>query len=477
LFRDLPENLLSTLERRVGHGLNRDGESKRIKTTFAPQVRTAVIVPGSDYKRLKISKLLYHFRTVEHRPKNKHEGIGYHGEISALPYTRLILPKALQMPHPQAPRVLLLIPHLGGGGAEQVIALLAQALPREKYELHLGLITQASAPGISIPPWVTTHALGASRVRSAAFRLLRLVRRLRPRVILSGMFHLNFLVLLLRPLFPRTTRVLVRQNGTISAALAFGGLPVYTRLLYWLLYRRADLVICQTAAMAGDLAHELALQENRLVVLPNPVHVHKIRTAYNQIANHSNGPGPHLLSVGRLSREKGFDLLLEAFAGVRRRFPSAHLVIAGKGPEEAALKALCRELGIELSVRFAGHVDDPATLFSNSTVFVLPSRHEGLPNALLEAAAGGLPIVALPASGGVVDLLRGQPGVWLAPEISSLALATSLFAALHALRPGERFTHPFVEEFSVDRSVHAYEGLIDAMLLNAKIREMKVCAT
>ena len=114
-------------------------------------------------------------------------------------------------------------------------------------------------------------------MRAGAFRLLRLVRRVKPGLILSGIFHLNFLVLLLRPFFPYGTRVLVRQNGTVSSALAFGGLPWTTRLLYRLLYRRADRVICQTQAMAEDLAQELGLPEDRLAVLPNPVDVEEIR--------------------------------------------------------------------------------------------------------------------------------------------------------------------------------------------------------
>jgi len=70
----------------------------------------------------------------------------------------------------------------------------------------------------------------------------------------------------------------------------------------------------------------------------------------------------------------------------------------------------------------------------------------------------------LPACGGVVELLSGQPGVWLAPEISAEALATSLLAALGSLRPKERFAHPFVEEFRIDRAIGAYEKLIDATL-------------
>jgi glycosyltransferase involved in cell wall biosynthesis len=371
----------------------------------------------------------------------------------------------------ERPRILLLVPHLGGGGAEQVIALLARGLSREKYELHLGLITQADTGPEKVPSWVRIHALGAPRVRSGAFRLLQLIRRLKPDALLSGMFHLNFLVLLLRPLFPSGTRVLVRQNGTVSAALAFGNLPAYTRLLYRLLYRHADSVICQTPAMARDLAAELAIEENRLTVLPNPLDVDAIRSAIAKSPDTWTGPGPHLLAVGRLSREKGFDLLLRALAIVREQIPYAGLAIAGAGPEEAALKAQCRDLGLEGAVRFAGRVDHPAAYFPGASAFVLSSRHEGLPNALLEAAAGGLPIVALPASQGVVDLLRGRPGVWLATIVSADALASSLIEALESLSPGQRFDHPFIDPFRIDRAIRAYEDLIDAVLPGRKVPE------
>jgi glycosyltransferase involved in cell wall biosynthesis len=343
----------------------------------------------------------------------------------------------------QRPRVLLLIPHLGGGGAEQVTALLARGLSREKYELHLGLITQGDVGKEELPTRVGLHALGAKRVRTGALSLLRLVWRLKPDLILSGMAHLNFLVLLLRHFSPPGTRVLVRQNGTVSASLAFGDLPGYTRLFYRLLYLHADRVICQTPAMAKDLAGQLGIAEARLAVLPNPVNVDGIRNATGE--DLWGGPGPHLLAVGRLSREKGFDLLLLALGTVRERFPHADLTIAGAGPEEKALKAQCRKLGLDAAVRFAGYIERPSAYFPGATAFVLSSRHEGLPNALLEAAAGGLPIVALPASEGVVELLRDQPGSWLAKETSAAALAECLLAAL-------------------ERAIQAYEALIDETL-------------
>ena len=349
-------------------------------------------------------------------------------------------------------RILLLIPHLGGGGAEQVTALLARGLSREKYDVHLGLVTglvtgldtRSLAAGVALPPWVAVHALGASRVRAGAFRLLRLVRRLKPDVILSGIAHLNFLVLLLRPFFPKSTRVLVRQNGTVSSSLAYGGLPRYTRLLYRLLYRHADRVICQSRAMAEDLAGELQLEAETIAVLPNPVDLAGIldgvRSAKNGPAQWT-GPGPHLLAVGRLSHEKGFDLLLQAFSSVRRQFPNADLLIAGAGAEESELKTQCLSLGLQAAVRFAGHLDNPYACFPGATLFVLSSRHEGMPNALLEAAAAGLPIVALPSSGGVIGLLRDRPDAWLASEISAAALADSLLAALRVLHPAQLRTH------------------------------------
>ena len=368
----------------------------------------------------------------------------------------------------QRPIVLLLIPHLGGGGAEQVTALLARNLSEEKYELHLGLMTQADGGAEPLPPWVTVHGFNAHRVRACAFRLLRLVWRIRPEVIVSGMAHLNFLVLLLRPLLPRQTRIVVRQNSTVSSALAFGDLPAWTGLMYCVLYRQANRVICQSRAMAEDICREIDIPNERLAVLANPVEVDAIREAAQHTVNHRTGPGTHLLALGRLSREKGFDLLLHAFAIVRERFPDARLDLAGEGPQANTLRTQCHALGLDVAVRFLGQVEVPAAIFSGASVFVLPSRHEGLPNALLEAAASGLPIVAMPASGGVVELLSDEPGVWLAREVSGAALAESLAVALAALQPGERFSHAWIEPFRIEHAIQDYEGLIDEVLMERR---------
>jgi glycosyltransferase involved in cell wall biosynthesis len=357
---------------------------------------------------------------------------------------------------------LLLIPHLGGGGAERVTALLTRGLSPDKYEIHLGLMTKPACPSECLPAFATVHSLGAHRVRSAALPLLRLVRSLKPDVILSGMAHLNFLVLLLRPFFPRKTRVLVRQNSTASSSLP--QLPRYTGFLYRLLYPSADRIVCQTDAMADDLTRQSGIKPSRMQVLFNPVDTDAIHALINCNPTQWFGPGPHLLAIGRLSREKGFDLLLQAFSSLRLKFPCADLTIVGEGPEESALKTMRRTLRLETSVRFPGYVLHPESYFPGAALFVLSSRHEGLPNALLEAAAGGLPIVGLPASEGVARLLDGQRGTWMANQVSSKALIDVLLRALQSISSGQRFEHRWVEPFCMDSAIKGYESLIDETL-------------
>jgi glycosyltransferase involved in cell wall biosynthesis len=364
----------------------------------------------------------------------------------------------------QRAKVLLLIPHLGGGGAERVIATLARCLNPQKYEVHLGLATQSTQEAQSLAQLKIVHALGSRRVRYSGWKILQLVWRVRPAVILSGMAHLNVLVLALRPFFPSRTRVVVRQNGAPSATLAPWGNSHLVSRIYCAAYNRADTVICQTRQMAEELQCELGMNSAKMVVLFNPVDIQGIGASATATPPVLTSPGPRLLAIARLAPEKGIDLLLEAFAGVRRRFPAADLEIAGSGSCEPALRIQCKTLGIEEQVRFLGNVAEPASLFHRSSLFVLSSRQEAMPNALLEAAAAGLPIVALPASPGLTALLRGQSGIWLASEISAKALENALYDALSSIHAGQRFQHSWIEAFDLKNAIPAYENVIDRAL-------------
>jgi len=364
---------------------------------------------------------------------------------------------------------MLLIPHLGGGGAERVTTLLTRHLDRTRFEIDLIIFTKDKSGAQPPPVWVRVTRFETRRVRHALPHLIRVIHTRQPDVILSGMAHLNFLVLLLKPLLPRRTAILARQNTTASSAAK----TWLSRLPYRRIYSYADTIICQSQAMASDLAINFRLPKSKLAVLANPVCGSTFATAENSCQiNWPANSWPRILSVGRLSQEKGQDLLLQAFHAIRQQYPRAHLQILGEGPEETALRAFTQKLSLEVAVTFTGHRQNPAEFYPGTTLFVLASRYEGMPNAMLEAAAAGMPIVATPCSGGVSDLLRDAPGTWLTSDISADSLAETVLAALaelvHPPVTPRRFRHAFMAPFELDTAVAAYAALIEQAAIRKK---------
>jgi glycosyltransferase involved in cell wall biosynthesis len=357
-------------------------------------------------------------------------------------------------------KLQVLIPHLGGGGAERVVAHLADSLESYGFAVQLVLFTQ-DRPGAELPaPQVETFRFGRKRVRAGWWRLLGLVWRERPDLLLSGMAHLSFMVLLLRPFFPRSTRVILRQNTTASAA-AIGW---FERSCYRFLYPRADAIVCQSEAMARDLAEAFGVSRKLIHVLKNPV---KLDGRHSRVSQAKVWPAdayPRLLCVGRLSQEKGFDLLLEGLHMLLPRYPRSHAIVLGEGSARLEVEQLREKLGLTGAVNLPGYRSDWAEFSADADLFVLPSRFEGVPNALLEAAAEGLPLVATPCSGGVTEMLEGVPGAWLASSISAEGLAEAIALAMQSLgSPAQnraRFSYPFLNVFEERSAVAAYASLL-----------------
>ncbi|MDQ1470871.1 MAG: hypothetical protein QOJ99_2351, partial [Bryobacterales bacterium] len=138
-----------------------------------------------------------------------------------------------------------------------------------------------------------------------------------------------------------------------------------------------------------------------------------------------------LLTVGRLSKEKGHAELLRALAIIRTTEPNLPvcLVLVGDGPEAANLKALCAQLDLQELVIFAGHQTDLRPFYAFADVFVLPSHSEGSPNVLLEAIDANLPIVATTA-GGIPEMVTTELNALLTPPMDVEALAGSILRML-----------------------------------------------
>jgi glycogen synthase len=178
---------------------------------------------------------------------------------------------------------------------------------------------------------------------------------------------------------------------------------------------------------------------------------------------------PRLLCLGRLVREKGFDVALTAFAALRERFPTARLVIAGDGIDRASLQEQAVSLGIASAVDFLGWVapaDVPA-LINSSTVVVMPSRREGLPLVALQAAQLARPIVATGVGGLPEVIVHRQTGLLVERE-DSQALAEAIgFLLDHpetARWMGEAGGRRGQDLFSWERHVQAYDALYQQLI-------------
>jgi glycosyltransferase involved in cell wall biosynthesis len=169
---------------------------------------------------------------------------------------------------------------------------------------------------------------------------------------------------------------------------------------------------------------------------------------------------PVVLAAGRLHRQKGFDVLLRAFATARAHL-NCRLIILGEGPDRKDLLALARALDIGNDVALPGFTGNPFAFMARAAVFVLPSRWEGFPNALVEAMACGTPVIAADCPSGPHDILAGGRFGRLVPPENVEALATALVEMLSA-RPDTQQARVRAQEFSVAAATSRYLQVLEA---------------
>lgn len=316
--------------------------------------------------------------------------------------------------------MVFLLPSFAGGGAERVMLTLLAGLDRTRCTPELVVLDGKGPLREIVPADVPVHDLRRPRLRYGVAALLTALRRLRPAVIVSTLGYLNLAVLALRPLLPSKPRILVREANTPSRSLPTTPWPWLFRLGYRMLYPGADGVICQSRLMIAEMGRDFTVPHERLHYLANPVDVAALRRVA-KIPRRASGEGVRFVAAGRLTRQKGFDRLLEMLAGMPA---GTHLTIFGEGPEASALGLLAARLGVESRVHFAGFDPAPWPAYAGADAFLLPSRWEGMPNAALEALACGTPVIATPESGGLRETAAEA-----APGAVTIAGAGDAFAA------------------------------------------------
>jgi glycosyltransferase involved in cell wall biosynthesis len=182
-------------------------------------------------------------------------------------------------------------------------------------------------------------------------------------------------------------------------------------LLRRLVYPRAAAIVVQTESVRA-WAESLG---DRVAVIGNPV---------ASSPAHAHARAQEIVAVGRLVPQKGFDVLVRAFATLSTE--DWRLTILGEGPSRRALEDLIAQLGVRDRVALVGEVHDVRARLRSAAVFVLASRFEGFPNALLEAMAEGAAIVATDCRSGPAEILRDCPRALLVPVDDAPALADAL---------------------------------------------------
>jgi glycosyltransferase involved in cell wall biosynthesis len=361
--------------------------------------------------------------------------------------------------------VLFAIPSMGLGGSERVVLNLLRHMDPARFRLHLALLFPDGARIADVPSYVQVHDLGVRRARKAVFALGRIGRKIQADVVLSTSAHLNTAVVAARSLLPRKTALITREGADIIPVLAGKGMVGQARLeVYKRAYRRADLVVCQTDYMKHDLIRQFGLTPAKVTRIYNPVDIEQIAELAALERNPYIPPGPNLVTVGRFSHEKGFDILIGAMSLVRQAIPSASLTLVGDGPDVFHLHEAQRDLRLEDCVQFVGSRRNPYAFIRHADLLVLPSRCEALPNVVLEALALGTPVVATKCTGAIGEILSCTSLMRVASEITPESLAAEIVAAVSGRSPLPRRIGPeprFLTQFEAGAVTLQYEHAIE----------------
>ena len=403
---------------------------------------------------------------------------------------------------PAGGRVGILLPHLAGGGAERKALTIASGLIRRGYEVDLVLRDLVCDYPGEVPPdsriFYLTGPDGDDTIpeplpaaSEPLFQSPHPFRVRYPRLSLATALSLRQLPLLASSRLPRwaaaTAAYLDRERpdallamqipsvaaATVAARAArrrvriVGTLHNAMRSRRWLArarrsYPRADAAVGVSRGVASELTEAVGVPADRVQTIYNPVVSASLAPDPRQPAGHPwlDEPGPQVvLAAGRMTRQKDFPTLLTAFAKLLAHRP-ARLIVLGKGRLQPKLRSEAEELRIAEHVDFPGFVENPCAFMAKAGLFVLSSRHEGLPTVLIEAMACGCPVVSTDCRFGPGEIL--EDGRWgeLVPVGDPKALSEAMRRTL------DRPPHPSgalrerASAFGIDRAVSRYEALL-----------------
>jgi glycosyltransferase involved in cell wall biosynthesis len=306
--------------------------------------------------------------------------------------------------------IVFCITDLDRGGAEQALVQIVTRLDRREWSPHVICLTGEGELAVELrEAGVPVTCLHAKRWWNLGvlFRLKRELRRLRPAVLQTFLYHAN----ILGRVAGRMARVPVIVSGIRVAERR-------SRFRLWLdraTDRWVSRHVCVSEGVAKFSTETGGLANEKIVVIPNGVEFERFAGALPADLS-VLGLGPEhrvVLFVGRLDPQKGISILLDAMRELSRdsRFEGTHLLLAGEGPLRGEIEVFARENRLEDRVHLLGRRNDVPALMKAADCLVLPSLWEGMPNVVLEAMAAGLPVVATAVEGTSELVQCGETGL------------------------------------------------------------------
>jgi glycosyltransferase involved in cell wall biosynthesis len=361
-------------------------------------------------------------------------------------------------------RIAILLYRLRFGGAERVMLTVSEELARRGHEVDLVTFDVRGEFAEKIPENVRLYDLRSLGIIRAARKISKYLAARSPSAIIANGDRCALASFMARKLRPReNTKIIAVVHHDLTGVLGLRGASAKDKFLAWgkkfpmaRVYRRIDEIAAVSEGVAASVVNFLGIPRDKISVIYNPVPVDEIREHASQAANHpwfADGALPVIISCGRLTPQKDFETLLRAFALLRRE-TSSRLVILGEGPEREKLEALIHSLGIEDCAALFGFEENPYKYIARAELFVMSSIFEGLPTAIIEAMALGVPVVSTDCPSGPAELLAGHPDM-LVPVRDPDSLAAAMKKGLAVGRKENDLSR-----FSVANCADRYIALI-----------------
>lgn len=336
--------------------------------------------------------------------------------------------------------VCFFLPSFAGGGAERIIISIANTFARDGIDVSMCVATDEGPRKQDLSPSIPVTVLGKPRLMFALFSLILHLRNTKPAVVYTTMMHANVIVSMAVFISRIRCQVVLREAVSLEMLRSeVSPMVFYTWLtLIRIFYSRASRVVAVSSAIKQEL-HEVAKVKpaDKVQVIYNAIDAN-----YETLLQSEMVPSqewmtevPYVIGIGRFTEQKGFDVLVKALsiANERRSTPFG-LVLLGDGDGRTQIEELIEQSRIEYSF-LPGYVENPMPFIKNAAAYVLSSRFEGLPNAMIQAMACGTEIISTDCPTGPRELLEG--GKWgrlvdvddvdaMANELASVAVGANI---------------------------------------------------